>query len=141
MIVGYFHRVHSHRPMITLNVTIGVLSNRPQPIAFLLDTGADRTILTPFDAARFGVTPAQFRSPPPAWPRPSRTIGLSGGLSIYPFDARVEIAHHDGRQVPYTGSVLVAAAGMTFPHSLLGWDVLGAFEVILDPARRQVVLL
>lgn len=127
--------------MITLSVTIGALSARPQPVTFLIDTGADRTVLTTYDAGRFGVTPAQLRAPPPTWPRPSPTIGLAGVLPTHPFAARIELTHHNGRQVPYIGNIHVAAAGMTYPHSLLGSDVLSAFELIVDPARRQIVLL
>ena len=56
MIRGYVREVgRARRPFVSATLEFPDISERSFGVRFLIDAGADRTILSPLDAARFGI--------------------------------------------------------------------------------------
>lgn len=100
-------------------------------LALLLDTGADRTLLTPAAMLRagYGTLVAQARA--------VAILGVTGGASA----PQVTVPALDvaGARVGPV-SLLVHDAGLTGIDGLLGRDVLDAFTVTIDSAAGRATL-
>jgi hypothetical protein len=106
-------------------------------VTFLVDTGADMTVLNPQDGLRL--------IPPDAWARltnPIRPGGAGAGLDHFPLQANVYFVHDDGRVEVIASTVYVASAGPANVRleSLLGRDVLANFVVTFDQAGKNLTL-
>jgi Aspartyl protease len=67
MIRGYFSRSdRRRRPLIFATLDFPTLDNRELGVMFLVDTGADRTVLAPLDASRLGIDLATLEPGPPS---------------------------------------------------------------------------
>ncbi len=114
-------------PRVTLEVA-------GAPVRLILDTGAERTLLTPEAAKRLGLT-AQA-----AYPRSVQ--GLTGGTGAN--DARLRHLTAGGYALPDAGILIT---GVALPSDtarptdgLLGADILADFDVDLDLPHRRVTL-
>jgi predicted aspartyl protease len=114
-------------PRVTLSVA-GV------PIRLILDTGAERTLLTPEAAKRLGLTTQA------AYPRTIR--GLAGGAGAN--DARLQHLTAGGHALPDAG---VLVTGIVLPSDpdrptdgLLGADILADFDVEIDMPHHRLTL-
>jgi predicted aspartyl protease len=114
-------------PRVTLSVAGG-------PIRFILDTGAERTLVTPEAAKRLGLTAQE------AYPRAVQ--GLTGGIGAN--DARLQHLTAGGHALPDAGVLVSAVALPSDPDrptdGLLGADILADFDVDLDLPHRRVTL-
>ena len=116
------------------NVPIITLSINGSPASFLLDTGAERTILSSSAAKRLGVVP-HFE-----YARRMRSLGtaVAGG------DARLRTVDLGGMAVPdvrvIVGPVSLPPVAGNPVDGLLGADFLADFEVDLDLVQRRVLL-
>ena len=112
----------------------------PVGARFLLDTGSDVTVLRPWDALQVGITAAALRDPPASWPRAEDVDGVSHGTRAYPFGGRLHLEHAEGGQSLLRGTIRVGGPGFTFPHSILGMNVLQFFDARIEHATGTVVL-
>jgi hypothetical protein len=109
----------------------------------LLDSGASTTCLHPQDAVlRLQIDPARLASPRD-WPDQRSHTGIGGASTYYRHPIRYAFLHDDGqwRELP-TGEISIAqlkADNQALP-SLLGWDVLQNFVVVLDWPNRRITL-
>jgi predicted aspartyl protease len=113
-------------PLITLAVA-------GAPIRFILDTGAERTLVTPEAAKRLGLT-AQA-----AYPRAVQ--GITGGTGAN--DARLQHLTAGGHALPDAGVLVTAVAlpsGGQPTDGLLGADVLADFDLDLDLPHHRITL-
>jgi predicted aspartyl protease len=100
------------------------------PLRLLLDTGADRTVISPATLARAGIDVAAGA--------PVRITGVTGSSSASLVSVqRLDIA---GAQVGPLAVVAHAVPGEGF-DGLLGRDVLDAFTVTFDAAQNRAVLV
>ena len=120
----------------TLNNTpIVTLSANAHPVTLLLDTGAERTVLTPAIAERIGALP-----PPVTFQR--RVQGIAGAVSSH----EVELNSFTAGGVPIAWR-RVLVAPITPPSMLsmpldgvLGADVLSGFDVDLNLPHQRMTL-
>jgi len=113
-------------PFVTLTVN-------GMPATFILDTGAERSIVTTAAAERLGLRPEVRIS------RQMRGIGGTVGLNL----ARMDSLEAAGDRLPDT-TILVGASdfpriGGETPDGLLGGDVLSDFDLDLDVPDRRLV--
>jgi predicted aspartyl protease len=98
------------------------------PLRLLLDTGADRTVISPAALGRAGIDSTQGT--------PFRISGVTGSSPASLVNVpRLDIA---GAQVGPLGVVAFAVPGEV--DGLLGRDVLDAFTVTFDPAQNRATL-
>jgi len=106
-------------------------------VTFLVDTGADVTVLNPQDSSRL--------LPPGGRARlrdPIQFGGAGAGLDHYPEHADVYFRHDDGRveQIAATVYIATPAEANRNLESLLGRDILGNFVMTFDQAGRALTL-
>jgi predicted aspartyl protease len=98
------------------------------PLRLLLDTGADRTVISPSALSRAGIDARTGT--------PFRISGVTGSSPASLVNVpRLDIA---GAQVGPLGVVAFAVPGEV--DGLLGRDVLDAFTVTFDPAQNRATL-
>lgn len=130
------------KPKRQAEIAIAFLRNLPLvnltvngvPALFLLDTGAERTIMTAAAAQRIGVETHY------EYPRRMRSLG--GAVSSG--DARLRNLRLGGMAIPeftvLVGSVLLPGPAGKPLDGLLGADFLSSFEVDLDLAHSRLTL-
>ena len=140
MISGYFDPNYSGPlPMVRVGLFLPQITSSWVPIDFLLDTGADATVLHPQDALfRVGIDPTTLDRPD-LWPNRQPMGGVGGAGECYIHPAHYAFRHDDGRLQTLSREICIARpdnANQTL-ESLLGWDVLQQFRVSLDwPGHR-----
>lgn len=98
------------------------------PLRLLLDTGADRTVISPAALGRAGIDSTKGT--------PFRISGVTGSSPASLVNVpRLDVA---GAQVGPIGVVAFAVPGEV--DGLLGRDVLDAFTVTFDPAQNRATL-
>lgn len=109
---------------------------------FLVDTGATRTCLHPADVvAKFGVDPSLLADSR-QWSRHVTPHGVGGQAIYYPVSATFAFLHDDLTVQEIQEEIWVAQlrdGNETLP-SLLGWDVLRHFELVLNWGERVIWL-
>lgn len=137
MIPGYFQDEDSFsRPYVDLNLRFPVANNQLLRISFLVDTGADRTLLSPFVGARlrerFGVDLLDL-------PFGSPIGGIGGQLETRMIDATLDI----GEQPISTTLSLVEPPPGQFPTmpSLLGRDIIYQLALFMEYRTDSLLLL
>jgi hypothetical protein len=138
MIRGFFGS--DNRPYVVGLVSFPNLSLGPVAVAFLLDTGADKTMIMPLDAVRLGVDfNTHFANHPN-----SPVGGLGSSADAYDEQAIVALPHEEaGRSDTLQGTIKVAApsiASLFFP-SLLGRDIFDYYVLYYDLTGRNLLLL
>ena len=143
MIPGFFDpkRV-GPAPKVRANVLLPELANRWFKVDFLLDTGAGITCLHPNDAInRAGLT-STVLSDPAQWRRREPARGVGGQATYFVVPAIYAFVTDAGQMQLVRGQTRVAQfrpGDMNLP-SLLGWDILEKFEVVVDWRTRRVEL-
>lgn len=137
MITGFFDSDTGHpRPSVELDVRTFEPGAGPLRVAFLIDTGADYTILSPNDAINLRVELGLDLLSLPA----GATIGGIGGeIATRRLQATIPIGDYD-----WQGEILLAEPPpgrfIEMP-SILGWDVMRYLTLFMDYATRRVLLL
>ena len=137
--------VNGGAPLIAVRVT---LSDRSEEIAFLIDTGADATVLHPADAHSIlgnELRRIDFDHDPRRVPG----LGVGGAVDRVVRDATLTLRSEDRRLHPIEMPILIARPIPSEPGdhgnwrlpSLLGRDFLRRFRLeLLCGAERRVVL-
>ncbi|HSF04183.1 MAG TPA: retropepsin-like aspartic protease [Methylomirabilota bacterium] len=99
------------------------------PLVLMVDTGADRTVVSPDALARAGLAPAPGRA--------VRVLGVAGSATAG--EALVERLELAGARVGPL-PVIVLDVGVAGVDGLLGRDVLDHFTLTVDAARGQATL-
>ena len=127
MIRGYFV-YPSSRPFIDGGFRFPALNNLSVGVRLLVDTGADRTILSPQDTERFGIDIT-------ALPLSAPGLGVGAHVPTRVIEAVLTIGNF---------STTLALPVPETPHpipSLLGRDVLSHFALFLEERTGRVLLL
>lgn len=99
------------------------------PLVLMVDTGADRTVVSPGALARAGLIPTPGRA--------VRVLGVSGSATAgEALIERLELAGTHLGPLP----VIVLDLGVAGVDGLLGRDVLDHFTLTIDSARGQATL-
>jgi hypothetical protein len=129
-------------PAVTLTLYVPGLSRVGRTVSLLIDSGAARSCIHPFVATRaLGIDPATLADPR-HWSRHVTHQGVGGTNLYYREPAYYLFRHDDGSWQPLDGEIDVAQArpdNQTLA-SVLGWDVLQHFRVVVDWPSRQVTL-
>jgi len=142
VIPGFFDPERSRpAPMVRVDVLMSPATNSWLTVDFLLDTGAGRTCLHPRDSLRSGLSEATLAEPG-NWPHHQRMSGVGGSTLYYVTRTVYSFATDSGESEVIEGQILIAQprpdnAGLP---SLLGWDMLYRFEVLVDWRSRRVEL-
>jgi len=102
------------------------------PAVFLVDTGADRTVLTRLLRDAIGGEPDGPLAP---------LAGLGGMVECAMLNTQIRLTTEDGRKIVFRGSFAAAADVETLDICVLGRDLLVLFATIVDYPRQTVCLL
>ena len=141
MIRGYFN-VDSNRPQLSVALFLPGISPRWAMVEFLIDTGADSTVLAPAAAVDLFDISSDRLSDPSNWPDRIRALGVGGSTLVYRTLARFDFASENGIEHSLSGTILIPRPipSAVAPPSLLGWDVLRHFRTTFDPCARAIAL-
>lgn len=101
---------------------------------FLIDTGADRTVLS---AGLLAELRMQAEPPPPG----AGLRGIGGDTDMVLISTTLEFTRDDGRPARVHGRFAAFTDRGATDVSILGRDVLGHFDVIVSGRRNEVLLL
>jgi predicted aspartyl protease len=137
MIRGYFSDERGRRrPFIDAVFQFPTLNNQGLQVPLLVDTGADRTILSPTDALRlsrrFGINLADL-------PQSAPSTGVGGQATTRTIEAVLTI---DSFSASLTLTILEPMPGRLLPiPSLLGRDIISRFALFMEERTDRVLLL
>lgn len=146
MISGYFgsgERLSMPLVFAGLRIRAGGLGELVGGVAFVLDTGSTTSCLHPVDAITALDIPLADLERPAAWPRTEVHQGIGGDAIYYTVPAEY-VFRRDGGGLFLVIPGVVRIAQPT-PHnrdlpSLLGWDVLERFRLVIERAAGRVEL-
>jgi len=101
-------------------------------IKFLVDTGADRTVISANAAAGLDLQCLQPQD---------RIEGVGGIAESADIATRIRLARDDGQWITLRGRYAACLRQEALDTSVLGRDVLNLFAVIVDRAADRVLLL
>ena len=101
---------------------------------FLVDTGADRTVLTAALLHQLAL-PVQ---PPPT---DERLLGIGGAAAYVMVESVIELTRDDGGPVAVRGQFAAFTDPGATDLSVMGRDVLNNFDVIVSRPKSEVLLL
>ena len=134
---GYFrHQDSIQRPYVDLILEFPIANNRSLEISFLVDTGADRTLLSPTEGARLrqrlGVDLLSL-------PFGAPIGGIGGQTETRMIDATLHIGEHT---ISTTLSLVEPPPGQfpTMP-SLLGRDIIYELALFMEYKTDRLLLL
>ena len=137
MIRGYFSDERGRRrPFVDAVFQFPILNDQLLQVPLLVDTGADRTILSPADAIRlsrsFGVNLADL-------PQGAASSGVGGQASTRTIQATLIM---DSFSTSLTLTTLEPIPDRLLPiPSLLGRDILSHFALFMEERAGRVLLL
>lgn len=130
------------RPTVRVAVLLSRVGVEQATIEFLIDTGATFSTLHPNDALFvLGIDSVRL-SVPYIWPDKEPSLGIGGMVEDYVEPAEYVFTHEDGTTQTIVGHIRIAqptAYNQQFP-SLLGWDVLRHFRMVIDAEAGELRL-
>jgi aspartyl protease len=120
----------TERPIVRGEVLTG--DGSWEPTLFLVDTGADRTVLS-------ADTLAALRLPQVA--ALERLGGLGGQVNPVLVDTTIQLTREDGREVLFRSQFAAITDLEALDMSVLGRDITGLFAVIVDRPGDLVCLV
>jgi len=106
-------------------------------VSFLVDTGADQTVLMPVDAIKMGINYARLVSVP------SPLTGIGGECNSFSESAVIVLADDTSRKLfAYKINILIAdkkAANQAYCPSLLGRDILNKLRIKYDFHKKKIL--
>ena len=129
MIRGYFYTIGNRsRPYVSATFRFPTLNSQRFEVRLLVDTGADRTLLSPLDARRIGIDITTL-------PLGSSSAGVGGQVPTRTVEAVLTIQYFS---TPLT--LTIPETPRPIP-SLLGRDILSHFAPFMEERTNRVFLL
>jgi len=128
MIQGYFTTGATRRPFVSARLQFPNLGNQRHPVELLVDSGADRTVLSSLDALRLGIILASLESGLPS-------TGVGGQTDTRIIEAFLTI---DSFSIPLTLTIVETSRPIP---SLLGRDLMSHFALFMEERTGRVLLL
>jgi predicted aspartyl protease len=136
MIRGFFHEEGGRRrPFITAHLAIPSQSASGD-VEFLVDTGADSTVLAPADAIFLGLDVARFRRG-----TPSTGVGGTIGTAFTDATLTLDDLTYDLPLRLLVPTTRAQGRALFRLPSLLGRDFLSHFALFMEERSRRVILL
>ena len=101
-------------------------------VEFLVDTGADRTVLSATTLTAFNLHPTTTQD---------RLGGLGGLVSIVSVETQIRFRHESGGRAVFHGRYAAITEKEALDMSVLGRDITSLFAVIVDQPGNTVCLL
>lgn len=103
-------------------------------ISFLVDTGADRTIIMPDDGSRFNIDYSQLQGDVPS-------TGIGGISNNFEEHGIIVFSEPQKRIYVYSLTILLASAGPEHRRlpSLLGRDILSQWRMVMDESKSKLI--
>ena len=120
------------RPVVVASVLDA--ENQPRPEFFLVDSGADRTVLSASIFSKLELTATEP-------PQGTGLIGVGGQTPYMLVLATLVFARDGGGFARVRGELAAFTDPVATDFSVLGRDVLNHFDVILSRQREEVLLL
>lgn len=99
---------------------------------FLVDTGADRTVLTAAVLAQLGLHPITSDD---------GISGLGGRAESVVIETQIRLSRENSSKVLFRGQYAAVTEIKSLDTCVLGRDITGLFAVIIDQARNLVCML
>ena len=132
MIRGYMAGLPGRRrPFPHAILEFPTLDHRQLDVEFLIDTGADRSVLSPKDAQRLGVDVA-------ALPAGQPTVGVGGRMETFMVPAILNLEEYS---VSLELTILSPGRSSMPIPSLLGRNILSRFALFFEERTERVLLL
>jgi len=132
MIRGYFAYDRGRpRPFVDGTLSFPRLENRRFALPFLIDTGADRTVLSPIDALFLGSALASFPPGPGIG-------GVGGRVPTLITDAVLSL---DRFSVSFILTIPLPGPATPPIPTILGRDILSRFALFIEERTARVLLL
>jgi hypothetical protein len=103
------------------------------PIPFLVDTGADRTVLSADVFRALGVAPEGDES--------SNLFGVGGSAESVIVTTKIRLTRETGAPVHFGGQFAAFTDPVSIDMSVFGRDILNLFAVIIDRPQDVVCLI
>lgn len=132
LIAGHFGELG--RPRVAVRVVFPRLGNDAQ-VSFIVDTGADASLLSQADAETMGIDYSALE-------QPADIAGVGGFLGVHPEEA-ILIFDDGSSTLPIRIQLGIAERGTSIAPqipSLLGRDILARARMVVDPARGELSL-
>jgi hypothetical protein len=113
------------------------------PVRFVIDTGAAASAVHPADARRsLQFTGADFEALPRIAREVHALVGITGASTYYVVPAHYILGRDDGTAFVIDGEIRIAqpVPGNQDIPSVLGWDILRHFRILLDQRTGEVLL-
>jgi len=118
------------RPLLRGELQTG--NDEWESVAFLADTGADRTVLSAPVLAALGL---------PQVGAPEQLGGLGGLTEMVTVESSLRLTKQDAGKVNFRAQFAAVAEVEALDICVLGRDILGLFAVIVDEPKQVVCLL
>jgi len=101
---------------------------------FLIDTGADRTVLSARLLQQLGVP---IQASPPSW----QLQGVGGAGAFVTLPSVLEFIRDGGSSIHIRGTWAAFTSLTATDFSILGRDILDLFDLIVSRSRQEILLL
>lgn len=118
------------RPVLRAEVLAS--NNRWEPAEFLLDTGADRTVLSANILAALGPMPRDDND---------RISGVGGIIETVVVRTQIRLTRDEGNKIIFRGAFAACTDPELLDMSVLGRDILDLFTLIVDRKTDFIGLL
>ena len=133
VVTGFFDRLG--RPTVEGRVSLTSL-NRDGVVQFIVDTGADQTLIAYEDAVDLGVDFEQYNQSSVV-----ASVGVGGSLRVYPEGGRLIVRDAGDNYHPFDITLGLAERNPDgWIPSLLGRDILRWFRVVVSQPENVVTL-
>jgi hypothetical protein len=118
------------RPVIQAEILCA--SGTWQPLVFLIDTGADRTVISAdlLELSNLQSSPAE-----------DQVAGVGGSVESVTVTTQIQLTRDDGRKIQVRGTYAACTEYSSLDMSILGRDILDLFAVIVDRPTNLVAIL
>ena len=132
LVTGVWHQCDDGiiRPLIQAEILAH--DHSWQKAAFLLDTGADRTVFSADVLTALGLPPIKTDT---------RIGGVGGVASAVTVETQIRLSHDENGKVLLRGQYMGGTSKENLDISVLGRDVTNLFVVIVDWPKQAVYLL
>jgi predicted aspartyl protease len=106
--------------------------NHWHSLEFLIDTGADRTVLSADVLATLAI---------PSVPSPDRIIGAGGRIDTVSIRTQLRLDRDEGTPTIFHGEYAACTRPEALDMSVLGRDILDLFTLVMDRQNDQLAIL